>query len=548
MPRIKITGPDGKSYMLSVPDGTDPAAAVAEFEREVIKVNLDTAKPQAAQAAAPEPLAWSDVPGQALRNAPESALNLGKSLVAPIMHPIETAKAVGGLALGVGSKLADAIPGVEMDPAAKAEREKYADAAWQHYSDRYGSVEGFKRALATDPGGVAADAGTVLTAGGGAAARLPGIAGKAGQVVKATGRAVDPIANVGRAVAGVADVLAPRRATKLGDVPTIEATKAAGRASYKAADEAGVVIAQPALQQLHAQVADDLTEIGYKPQLHPRIKTALDDIKNLANSNVKGTPEKLVGLERFEAAGETQPIHATLKGLDQTRKVVAAAGKSMDPTEKMLAAKIIDRIDDLFDGLDKPGMTIAGDAAAGAAALKEARASWAKARKAETISDAIEAAQLRAGTTGTGGNVENAIRQELRKIITDPKKGRGFTKEEKKAIKHVATGTGAQNVMRWLGRLSPEGNGLMLALHGLGGMASGGASIPLAIGGAVAKRAADRGTRLQAEALQNHALAGQIAKQRPRQAPEGLARALYATGEIEEEITPLVHRSKYRTD
>jgi hypothetical protein len=543
--RIKVTTPDGKSFALTVPEGMNPDDAVAEFEREVMKVNLDTSKPPAAE---PQPLAWSDVPGQALRNAPESAINLGKSLVAPILHPIETAKAVGGLALGVGSKAAGLVGIGNSDPAAKAEREASADAVGQHYKDRYGSVEGFKRALATDPFGVAADAGTVLAPGGAALARAPGIAGKVGEVVRATGSAVDPIANAGRAVAGVADVLAPRGATKLGDVPSIEATKAAGRAAYKAAEEAEVVIAQPALKQLHAQVADDLTEVGYKPQLHPRIKTALDDIKNLANSNVKGTPEKLVGLERFDAAGETQPIHATLKGLDQTRKVVAAAGKSMDPTEKMLAAKIIDRIDDLFDGLDQPGMTLSGDAAAGSAALKEARASWAKARKAETISDAIEAAKLRAGTTGTGGNVENAIRQELRKIITDPKKGRGFSKAEKQAIKHVAYGTGAQNVMRWLGRLSPEGNGLMLALHGLGGMASGGASIPLAIGGAVAKRAADRGTRLQAEALQNHALAGQIAKQRPRQAPEGLARALYATGEVEEEITPLVHRSRFRND
>jgi hypothetical protein len=45
MARIKITAPDGKSYMLTVPDGMTPEDAVNEFERDVLKVNLDTSKP-----------------------------------------------------------------------------------------------------------------------------------------------------------------------------------------------------------------------------------------------------------------------------------------------------------------------------------------------------------------------------------------------------------------------------------------------------------------------------------------------------------------------
>jgi hypothetical protein len=45
MARLKITSPDGKSYMLTIPDGMTPEDAVSEFEREVLKVNLDTSKP-----------------------------------------------------------------------------------------------------------------------------------------------------------------------------------------------------------------------------------------------------------------------------------------------------------------------------------------------------------------------------------------------------------------------------------------------------------------------------------------------------------------------
>jgi hypothetical protein len=45
MARLKITSPDGKSYMLTIPEGMAPEDAVSEFERDVLKVNLDTAKP-----------------------------------------------------------------------------------------------------------------------------------------------------------------------------------------------------------------------------------------------------------------------------------------------------------------------------------------------------------------------------------------------------------------------------------------------------------------------------------------------------------------------
>jgi hypothetical protein len=47
--RIKVTTPDGKSFALTVPEGMSPDDAVAEFEREVLKVNLDTSKPQSAK-------------------------------------------------------------------------------------------------------------------------------------------------------------------------------------------------------------------------------------------------------------------------------------------------------------------------------------------------------------------------------------------------------------------------------------------------------------------------------------------------------------------
>jgi hypothetical protein len=535
MARIRITATDGKSYMLNVPDGVEPEAAVAEFESNVLKTSLDTSKPKldptvvqrahvrASDSLAPPSLSLGDVAEGVAENWKDSAVNLGNSLIQPIIHPIDTAKAVGNLALGVGSKAVDAIPGVEWkDKEAKAERESSADAVGQFYKDRYGSLEGVKRAVATDPFGVAADVGTVLSGGGGAAARLPGVAGKAGEIVRATGRAIDPVANVTRAATGIADVTLPKGASKLKDVPTGDELKAASHAAYKKADDAGIIVAQPALRQLHAQVADDLTEFGYDADLHPRIKTALGKLDKLAKD--------------ADEAGN--PIHTTLKGLDITRRVVNAAGDSLVQGEKALAGKITERIDDLVARLDQPGNAIMGDAAKGAEALKEARALWHQQSKATLIDNAIKGAQLRAATTGSGGNVENAIRQELRKLLTNRKTARAFNREEKAAIMRAASGSTAQNMLRQLGKLAPSG----VVSMGLGGGI--GATIGTAVGmpmagmvavpalGALAKAASDRGTRLSAEALHKAALGGQIARAAPRQAPVGAAQGVYQIGDI----------------
>jgi hypothetical protein len=534
MARIRITATDGKSYMLNVPDGVEPEQAVAEFESNVLKTNLDTSKPtldpsmvqrahqRASGSLAPPSLSLGDVAEGVAENWKDSAVNLGNSVIQPFIHPIDTAKAVGNLALGVGSKAVDAIPGVEWkDQEAKAEREAPADALWEHGKDRFGSWEGFKRAIATDPFGVAADVGMVLSGGGGAAARLPGLAGKAGEVVRATGRAIDPVANVTRAATGIADVTLPKGASKLKDVPTGDELKAASHAAYKRADDAGIIVAQPALRQLHSQVVDDLTEFGYDADLHPRIKTALGKIEKLASD--------------ADEAGN--PIHATLKGLDTTRQVVKAAGDSLVKGEQALAGKITERIDDLIARLDQPGNTIMGDAAKGSEAIKEARGLWHQARKAELIENAIEGAKLRASTTGSGANVENAIRQELRKLLTNRKTARAFSKEEKNAIMRAARGSVSQNVLRGIGKLAPSGVVSMGMGGGVGALAGGLVGAP-AVGavavpaiGFAAKQAADRGTRLQAEALHKAALGGQIAKAAPRQAPVGAAQIGYQIGD-----------------
>src|SRR5215475_7620483 len=114
-------------------------------------------------------LSWSEVPGQAFSNIPKSAVEFGKAIAQPFMHPIETAGNLAALGSGV----------------------------IQHLG--HGSAENIKRSIAEDPVGVAADLSSVLTGGGGLAARAPGIAGRVGEVAATAGRAIDPLRAAGTA-------------------------------------------------------------------------------------------------------------------------------------------------------------------------------------------------------------------------------------------------------------------------------------------------------------------------------------------------------------
>lgn len=153
-----LTLQDGRT--ISFPDGLQPD--------QVKKIVA------AAQASTP----WSDVPRQAMRNLPASALQFGKNLIHPILHPLETYESLGKVTKGVGDMSREAmfpglsrLTGKEADPQAT----EAAGNVGQALKERYGGVENLKRTLATDPVGASGDLAAVFAGGGGAAARLAGL-------------------------------------------------------------------------------------------------------------------------------------------------------------------------------------------------------------------------------------------------------------------------------------------------------------------------------------------------------------------------------------
>jgi hypothetical protein len=177
MPTFVVTAPDGKEYDVEAPRGATQEQALAYFQQNW--------KPQQA---APQEMGWGEVGKQALMNLPESGANIVKGIYGAVTSPVETVSNVAKLAKGgIQNVLPESVVGA--DPEAQA----MASQLGQFYKDRYGSMEGFKKAIATDPAGVLADASTVLTGGGAAVAKVPMLA-KAGQVASKVGSAVDPLA------------------------------------------------------------------------------------------------------------------------------------------------------------------------------------------------------------------------------------------------------------------------------------------------------------------------------------------------------------------
>lgn len=175
---------------------------------------------------------WAETGKEALSNLGPSAVEFGKAMVQPIIHPIDTAAALKDIGLGVLQKVRNLSPEGQRGSMPAFDESK-ADAVGKHFVDRYGSMEGIQKAIGEDPVGVAADLSMILTGGGSAAARLPGVAGRVGEVVAQTGRAVDPINAVTKPLAGVRAVAEPVAANVIG------LTTGAGAAPLREAAGAG---------------------------------------------------------------------------------------------------------------------------------------------------------------------------------------------------------------------------------------------------------------------------------------------------------------------
>lgn len=148
-------------------------------------------------------LSWWDVPVKAAANIVPSAVQMGKGIVEAVSSPVETTKNIWDLAAGTlrnvtPKQIAEWIDKADKNKEAATHASTVADMVGQFYKDRYGSVEGFKKAVAYDPVSVLSDLSAVF---GGAGAI--GGATKAGQVMTKAAELTNPIQIAAKAVTPV---------------------------------------------------------------------------------------------------------------------------------------------------------------------------------------------------------------------------------------------------------------------------------------------------------------------------------------------------------
>lgn len=179
------------------------------------------------------PLTAGQVVKGAVTSFVPSVGNMIGDLISAISSPIQTGKAILDVAAGT---LQNILPErlVQAIGEDKASREA-ANMVGKMYLDRYGSVEGVKKVIATDPAAFLADVSTVLTGGSMAATKAPAISAKLSQAASV----VDPLALTARTAVAGTKALGTGASNLLG--MTTGAGTEAVKQAYRAGAEGGDV-------------------------------------------------------------------------------------------------------------------------------------------------------------------------------------------------------------------------------------------------------------------------------------------------------------------
>jgi hypothetical protein len=350
------------------------------------------------------------------------------------------------------------------------------------------SVAGFGLAsrAATIPGMMAkgaviggAQGGTLgfMEGEGGVRERLADAASGAG-VGAALGGVLAPA--LGAATDRIGQSLANRRAIAeaIKNAPSTADLKAAGRAAYKAVDDAGVMIKPEAFADAAGGITADMVDSGMRMGVGRSLAPKSADFAEVM----------------FDMA--TDPNYARgvpFSEIDTLRKVAGAPASDMgNRLESSLGTRAIEGIDDFVNNLS-PAQVAAGNADELPGLIQTARSVWSKFMKSGMIDDAIENSQNYLSGEASG------IRNQFARILKSPKLSRGFSEMEKAAMRKVINGTLPERMLNLvsggIGQLGAVSTGA-----GVGTMIGG---MPGMVAGTLAGAGVAAGARKGAESIAN---------------------------------------------
>jgi hypothetical protein len=197
-----------------------------------------------------------------------------------------------------------------------------------------------------------------------------------------------------------------------------DAIKQRSQSAYQAMRESGATLKPQSAANVYRQMQEALTSEKLNPRLHDKVIGLMEDMKEeVLNGDI------------------------TVEGFDQWRQLFGeVAGNFTDKVNARKAKQIMSAMDDAITSV-KPDDIITNDPNA-INALKTARSEWAKKSKFDAISDIVKKSEGDA----------NYLKRELKKFVNNPKKTRGFTKDELKQLNFAATQTAGESILKTLGK------------------------------------------------------------------------------------------------
>lgn len=281
---------------------------------------------------APQPPSTGQRVYNAIQNVPGSALELGKSYASAIMHPLDTASNVADVLKGYMQKGRELSPPEYRGTAPAFDKTK-AEAVNEMFRQRYGGAENIAQTAEKDPVGMAVDLAAVLTGGGSLLGKVPGVVGKAGQVVAATGRAIEPVNVAGKVLS-----------TTFGTIPreTLGFTTGAGEKSIGEAFASGVAGGEKG-----AAFRENISGQAKATDVVDEARAALDKMRTDRSTAYKS------GMVDIKADPTVLDMSPIVKKVEEVRNRGTYKGKVIDKS----AADTWQQIDDVVNDWEKSNPT-----------------------------------------------------------------------------------------------------------------------------------------------------------------------------------------------
>jgi hypothetical protein len=319
------------------------------------------------------------------------------------------------------------------------------------------------------PGGLVGKAGTAVAAG--LASEGAGQAAEALDLpdgAQTAARVIGGLAGA-RTGRGITEAAAERR------IPTMDDLHQVSQGHFNAAEGMGVEIHPAHVAGLADTIESDLINSGLRRSRAPETFNAVARLR--------------------DPVGPT----ATISDIEAVRKDLGMNLKAhptnpLGLTEARASGRAIDAIEDYYANLGRNPAVVnnahLADRVAGE--LTAARGDWAAMRKAQELDTAGYKAGNRASSSNSGGNVDNATRQNIAAFLNrntimvgGQRRLPGYTDAEFQQMQRVVDGTVTGNRARTISRLLPQhglGGGLNASIGGAAAFGAGGGLPGAAIG------------------------------------------------------------------